>query len=354
MSTTMMTYINKQSKVIPDILQNYQQELLPIINFINLKKIKKILILATGSSYNAALCTRYYFMQQCGLLADIKQPYNFAHYEIIDPDIDVAIAISQSGKSASTIDAQKKVKSAGIPVFSLTSDPYSPIAQSSDGILNINIGIETVGFVTLGFTATIVNLLIISSIIALAQNKISQYQLTDLLNSLDKICMKLPEVIQKTELFIHHNQNTFLTGKRFIAIAYGSLEGVAHEFETKFTETIRLPASGFELETYMHGPYLEANKDHILFFIEDKDNARLHRLRDYMKPYVNSVFTLNSASSTSTDNTLAYNVPIEHNLAPVLLIVPVQVMAYRIATIKNIDLSVRIFDDFDDVLKSKI
>ncbi|MDU3024763.1 MAG: glucosamine--fructose-6-phosphate aminotransferase, partial [Klebsiella oxytoca] len=52
--------------------------------------------------------------------------------------------------------------------------------------------------------------------------------------------------------------------------------------------------------------------------------------------------------------TLALNCPCEHHLAPLLLIVPVQMLAWHTAGLKGIDLAKRIFDDFDRVLKSKI
>ena len=76
----------------------------------------------------------------------------------------------------------------------------------------------------------------------------------------------------------------------------------------------------------MHGPYLEANARHVMLFIEDAPDAR----------------------------TLALNCPCEHHLAPLLLIVPVQMLAWHTARLKGIDLAKRIFDDFDRVLKSKI
>ena len=44
--------------------------------------------------------------------------------------------------------------------------------------------------------------------------------------------------------------------------------GTAKEFETKLTETFGVPSQGFEFEAYMHGPYLEADTTHLLFFIE--------------------------------------------------------------------------------------
>jgi glucoselysine-6-phosphate deglycase len=91
------------------------------------------LLLATGSSLNAALCARYFFEQRFGVLVEIKEPYNFTHYEAVDPHTDLVVAISQSGKSASTLAAMRKVQALSLPVFALTSDPQSPIARACDG-----------------------------------------------------------------------------------------------------------------------------------------------------------------------------------------------------------------------------
>jgi len=104
----------------------------------------------------------------------------------------------------------------------------------------------------------------------------------------------------------------------------------------------------------MHGPYLEANTRHTLFFIEDDVHTRTRALRDYMQPAVDAVFTVTLAADNHEANTLALDFTADHNFAPLLLIVPFQLMAFHIATEKGTDLSVRIFDDFDRVLKSKI
>jgi glucoselysine-6-phosphate deglycase len=79
-------------------------------------------------------------------------------------------------------------------------------------------------------------------------------------------------------LYRRHSE-TLRGGERFVATGYGALVGVAKEFETKFTETVRVPSSGFELEAYMHGPYLEANARHVMLFIEDAPDARTRALR---------------------------------------------------------------------------
>jgi hypothetical protein len=167
----MMTYISEEPACLAQILRDYRQKLAAIEDFARQHPVRRILLLATGSSLNAALCARYFFEQRFGVLVEIKEPYNFTHYEAVDPHTDLVVAISQSGKSASTLAAMRKVQALSLPVFALTSDPQSPIARACDGVLDINTGIESVGFVTRGFSATVLNLLLMALMIARAQGK---------------------------------------------------------------------------------------------------------------------------------------------------------------------------------------
>lgn len=353
MQPTMKTYIEEQPAALEHILRHYPAHLDSLEAFARQHPVRRLLVLATGSSLNAAMCARYFFEHRFGLLVEIKEPYNFVHYEAIDPHTDMVLVVSQGGKSASTLAAMEKVQASGLPVFALTSDPDSPIGRRCDRVLDIHTGIEKVGFVTRGFSATVLNLLLVALTLARAQQQIDEREAQDYLKALHQLAAAIPDTIARTEAFFARHQHILREGTRFVAIGEGAMTGVAKEFETKFTETVRVPSGGFELEAYMHGPYLEANAEHVMFFIEDAPNPRLRALRDYMAPAVKQTFLVTLTEEASADN-LALNCPVDHLLSPLLLIVPMQILAWRTACAKGIDLSVRIFDDFDRVLKSKI
>lgn len=357
---TMMTYINQEPSLFTKILNEYQIKLKPFIDFCQHHDIKRCLILATGSSFNAALCAKYCFENKSNIIVEIKEPFNFNYYEKLDQQVDLVIAISQSGKSASTIESLDKIKAANIPIFALTANLESPICSKADYILDINCGIETVGFVTKGFLMTVLNLELMALIIAKHNQAITLAEYDELIAQLSQIGEKIPQVIEQSLAFFNQHQISMANSPRFIAIGYGALYGVTKEFETKFTETVRLPSTGYELEAYMHGPYLEANRQHCLFFIEDchHDNGQYERslrLKNYMASHVGQVYTLSIGDVAQPNiNTLNINMKLDHHFTPLLTVIPIQILAYHIAGAKNIDLSIRIFDDFDKVLKSKI
>ncbi|MBO0452401.1 SIS domain-containing protein [Candidatus Enterococcus murrayae] len=347
---TMLDYINQEQEALTKILNDYD-----FSSDHKLAKMNTVTILATGSSYNACLSAKLAFERIADVTIVIEEPYNFNHYGRLISGTDTIIGVSQSGKSASTIDAMKKFSDRNIQQLVLTSDLESPIAQVVDQVLDLNMGIETVGFVTKGFSATLLQLMLLAIKVGISKNLIDEQRLSELTQELQEAISQIETVINKSNAFFEQQENLLKLGGRFVALGYGPNWGTAKEFETKFTETVRRPSQGFELESYMHGPYLEADWAHTLFFIETPsvNQSRSQALAEYMDSYVGKVLKITTDKSADKD-VLGLDVTLSECFSPLLLIIPFQLLAYRTATAKGIDLSKRIFDDFDSVLKSKI
>ena len=347
---TMLDYVNEEQATLQRILENYDFSVDS-----NLATMENAVILATGSSYNACLSAKITFEKMADVTITIEEPYNFNHYGRLGKDVDTIIGVSQSGKSASTIDAMKELTSADINRIVLTSDLTSPITKVVDHVIDLQMGIETVGFVTKGFSTTVFQLILLGIKVGIAKGKITAEQLTTLKEELEDVVGEIEKVIEKTNQFFDIHEAELKLGSRFVAIGYGPNWGTAKEFETKFTETVRCPSQGFELEAYMHGPYLEADWTHTLFFIEvPGDNlSRSQALSNYMKDAVGKTYRITTEASNDQD-TLGLDSPVSELFSQLLLVIPFQILSYKIATAKGIDLSQRIFDDFDRVLKSKI
>ena len=104
------------------------------------------------------------------------------------------------------------------------------------------------------------------------------------------------------------------------------------EMATKFTETVRVPSQGIEMEVFMHGPYFEINPQHRLFFLDVPSVARerLVLLRQYEQRHTDYVYTVTPQASDDP-----------HTLA------------HHIAEAKGNNLPQRIFTDFGVAVKSK-
>lgn len=354
MSETMLTYIQEEPEILQKIIQDFDfkelQEQLP-------NEVRKLLILATGSSLNAALAAKCYFEQLADVTVTIEEPYHFQHYGHFDSDTDLVIAISQSGKSTSTINVLKEIKKQQVKSFALTSNLVSPLVRDTNYTLDLNIGIEKVGYVTKGFSGTVLNLFLLALGIAARKQVIFKEKFESEIQDLQCIVGELLTLIPRVKHFFEDNQELFVEYSRLVCIGYGANYGIAKEFETKFTETTRLPSTGFELEAYMHGPYLEAQATHLLFFFIDasKNRQRAIKLRDYMKKHVGNTITVVDTKESAASFEFSLNTNCQNLLLlPLLYVVVAQTWSYQLATSMGIDLSVDPFPDFDEALGSKL
>lgn len=356
MNETMMTYIKEEERVCQLILNSYENNLQDYKRIIRNKHVKNWLVIATGSSYNAALSAKYYIQSITNISIEVVEPFTFMNYEKLKQETDFVLAISQSGSSRATIEALKKVNSTKkVQTAVLTSNLTSPITKYADAIINIGCGEEKVGFVTKGFTATVLTLMLMGLEIAKVYGNMDNTKQLKELYEFENTIKQIPKVIENTKTFYQQYSFELNSINRLSIIGYGPTYGTAKEAETKFTETIRIPTHGHELEAFMHGPYLEINKDYGLFFIlnDSSNKNRSIKLRDYLSKFTNYCYTV-----TTLGEPIERLVSIDYNIdefkSPLLLTIPFQVLAYLVSVGRGIDLNKKYFPDFYDKLESKI
>lgn len=346
---TMMTYINEEQPILNSILRDYHVNTKPI-------KGKEWLILATGSSLNAAYSAKYYIESICDVYISIEEPFKFEYYEKLRPTIDVVIGVSQSGESTSTIEALKhiRINDNTVHLMALTNNINSEITEVVDEVIDLQSGEEKIGYVTKGFSVTILRLMLLGLKTAAVTNTISvekeNKELLEFSNAIDKIS----DIINKTEIFFNAWKSELIKASRYTALCCGSAIGTALEMQTKFSETVRVPSQGMDIEVFMHGPYFEINKNHQLFYIETNSpvNDRLLRLKEYEKNYVENYFTITLNKSTN-NRTIGLDLSVDEFKAPLFTIIPFQILAHHIAEELGNNLPKRIFTDFGIAMQSK-
>lgn len=352
---TMLSYINEEQSVMLKILEHYPSNVDSVVAGIA-KNSQEWLALATGSSINAMKSAKYYIEKMAQVRIDIQEPYNYCNYETINPHLDLVLGISQSGQSTSTIAALEKIKNySKLTSIAVTSIPNSEITASTSLTLDVGCGKERVGYVTLGFTATVLSLMLLGLRLGVKKGIVSANEETKEIQKFKAATTKINKIIKKTEDFVNKHNDDFKEAIRFSSIGYGATVGTAKEMETKFSETVRVASQGYELEAYMHGPYLEVNPEHRIFFIETPSPrlSKSNLLKAYESRHTEHVFTITTAQSKTDDKTLALDLDLDEYQAPYLLIIPFQVMAWYIAKSKGIDLTKRIYTDFSQAVQSK-
>lgn len=356
MKETMFTYINEEYKTNKSILANRKKNLKEFINLVKDKNYNEWVVLATGSSINAIECAKYYVENILEINIEMKMPSVFSNYGKGINENALYVGVTQGGSSYSTIEALKTVSKTNADIISLTANLNSSVCELSKVVVDIGCGEEKVGYVTKGFSATVLTFMLMGLELAYESDKINEQTYMNELRKIEEAIEHTDNVIEKTLNWYEENKEELISAKQIACIGYGPGYGVTREADTKITETVRIPMNGHELEEYMHGPYLSlSNKHHIIFIeTEGKLEDRQQALRLYLNEYTDHIYKITYKNYKEDIRDLALDISVDELISPLLFVIPIQILSYFLAEDKGNKLSQKIFEDFDDKLKSKI
>ncbi|MCX8712581.1 SIS domain-containing protein [Gilliamella sp. B3464] len=350
-------YVALEPEYYQHILDNYQTLFANIIDLSQIKQLNAIVIFATGSSANAAYSARPFMSKILNVPVYIEDPSIAANYSYYNDPNNLYFAISQGGESYSTIHLVKQFVENNQTIYSLTSNPSSPLYKVSNHILSMGMPIEEMPYVSAGYSVTILDLMLIALAISQKLARINAQQFESYFTQIQKITQLLPQAILQSQAWVAKHQDQFNQTNRVIFIGYGATYGIAREGETKFTETVRNTAFGKELEEYMHGPYLGLHRDDYIVFIEPQGRLmdRAELLKQFLKQYVQNIATI-YAHDTKTPKTadLCLNIDCDELLSSLFMTIPIHLLSYQVSQLKGHNLEKSTYPEFDEITKSKI
>ena len=107
---TMLDYVKETPGVLRTNIEQYTALVEPLMKEVQQKEIKRILLVASGSSHNACYCARSFVEKVSGLEVRIITPYTFTYYENDIKETDLVLVVTQSGLSTNAIEALKIIK----------------------------------------------------------------------------------------------------------------------------------------------------------------------------------------------------------------------------------------------------
>lgn len=270
-----------------------------------------------GSSYFASMPAA------CALREAGRQAFALSATELLEPggsSLGAAYAcISQSGKSAETVEALSKVSA---PRLSLTNTGSGPLSEHADVALPIG-SAEDTAIAILTHTATLSAMAGLAGILG-ARLEFDWSQLSSLVDEVLK--RGTPVAEEAAELFADMDCLDF--------VARGSSLGSAGEGALLMREVVRTPAAHTDTLQYLHGPVevAERGRGCVLFGSE-----REVRLAKDLASYGTTVLLITTASVEPTDNLLVLRVPeIPDVILPILEILPVQLLTHRMAQARGL------------------
>ena len=211
-------------------------------NLLHEKKIRSILILARGTSDNAAHFLKYLVETQLGLPCGLTSPSSVTIYRsTLHYDGTLIIAISQSGQSPDLVGFATAAKSAGATLISMTNDELSPLAKLADFHFSLNAGPELAVAATKSYSA---QLLISYLLVSTWSGKEFNGRL--LRSQAEKLAAN-KDLVSEAVASLSRNREIVVLGRGF---AYPN----AREAALKIQETVKVSVQGLSTADYLHGP----------------------------------------------------------------------------------------------------
>ena len=310
-------------------------------NLEQLMNAKRIIMVACGTSWHAGLVAEYIFEELCRIPVEVEYASEFRYRNPIIQPGDVIIAISQSGETADTLVAIEKAKEQGALIFGVLNVVGSSIARASHAGAYTHAGPEIGVASTKAFTAQLTVLTMVALRIAIEKKTISQERYLHLLRELSD----LPEKVEATltlhehiraiaEKYANHNDALYLgRGYNFPVALEGAL---------KLKEISYIHAEGYPAAEMKHGPIALVDSNLPVVFVATKDafHEKVVSNMQEIKARKGLVIAVITEGDTSVDQLADDLIPVpeaDEIIAPILNVIPLQLLAYYIGVFKGLD-----------------
>lgn len=351
-SPTVLGYMRDQPRALRATFERRSEFLEPFSEFIRMHKVRKVLFFGSGTSYNASLVAAYYFKHIAGIAAEAHYPTVFLNYEKADwlgtlaADEVLCFGISQSGTSISTVDVMEYARAQGHLTLALTEDLESEITRYVDAAVHLLCGKELTPPETRGYTVTLLQMYLFAWTAAFETGACTQEAYDVALAEAEALCGNFGTVMDESESWYKRNATRLVNSERIYVLGYGIDYGSALEGMLKIGEMLRVPALGYEIEEYSHGPTMALNpKQSIIMFGSDEPEwERCLQFREAFRQYSPRVFLITCKDIEADERGLVFSVKTSKYLAPIAFTVPAQFVAANGASDIDVDTGTNPFE----------
>ncbi len=306
-----------------------------------LTKASRIIIVACGTSWHAGLYAEYLIEELCRIPVEVEYASEFRYRNPVIHPGDVIIAISQSGETADTLVALESAKEKGAFIFGIVNAVGSSIARLSHAGAYTHAGPEIGVASTKAFTGQLTVLAMIALKMAKAKGSISNDRYLHLVKELASVPEKVKEILADTSV-IQKIALKYKDAKDFLYLGRGYNFPIALEGALKLKEITYIHAEGYPAAEMKHGPIALVDETLPVVFIATKDvyydkvvsNIQEIKAR---KGQIIAVASIGDQVLPTMSENIMYVPEIDEVIAPLLSVVPMQLLSYYVGVAKGID-----------------
>jgi len=314
------------------------------------REFQNVRIVACGTSWHAGLAGKFMIERLARLPVEVDYGSEFRYRDpIIDPKT-LTVCISQSGETADTLAAQREAKQKGSPSLAICNVKGSMITREASGTILTHAGPEIGVASTKAFSSQLAALLLLASYLGQMRGKLSADAALRLMLEFTRIPHKMETILQVEETgFYEALARQFFRQSDFLYLGRGIHYPIALEGALKLKEISYIHAEGYPSGEMKHGPNALIDENLPVVVLATRDESDPASMTLYEKSVSNikevkardgiiisAVTAGDRLAREASDHTIELP-PAPDLLAPLLEIIPLQLLAYHIAVRRGCD-----------------
>jgi glucosamine--fructose-6-phosphate aminotransferase (isomerizing) len=307
-------------------------------------------IVACGTSWHAGLTGKFMIEQLARIPVEVDYGSEFRYRDPIIDSKTLTICISQSGETADTLAAQREAKQKGSKTLAICNVFGSMITREAAGTILTHAGPEIGVASTKAFTGQLTALMLVAIYLGQTRGTISEDCARRLLQEFMRIPHKMETVLQGDEAGTFEKLGRqFFRHTNFLYLGRGVHFPIALEGALKLKEISYIHAEGYPAGEMKHGPNALIDENLPVVMLATRDEDDREAMTRYEKSVSNikevkardgiviSVVTEGDTLATEASDHVIVVPPTMELLAPLLEVIPLQLLAYHIAVRRGCD-----------------
>ena len=309
-----------------------------------LRQVQQVHIVACGTSYHAGLVARYQLEELSGIPCMVEVASEYRYRKPVVPENTLFVAVSQSGETADTLAAIRHARESGyLATLAICNVPESTIVRESDLVLMTRAGLEIGVASTKAFTTQLVALQLLVLELAQLEKLVEDDQIAEWVRELNQLPRLIEQALDLDER-IEELASHFVEKHHALFLGRGSHYPIAMEGALKLKEISYIHAEAYPAGELKHGPLALVDYDMPVIAVAP-NNRLLKKLIsniEEVRARGGQMYVIADAGALSSFKE-RHGMIIELDtggalLAPVILTIPLQLLAYHVAVLRGTDI----------------
>ena len=303
--------------------------------------LDRVMLIGCGTSLNAAQVGRHLVERYSGLPAEAESASEFRYRDPYIGPGTLVVSIGQSGETADTVAAMQMVKDKGGKLITICNSEGSQASRIADGTLYMRAGIEIGVASTKTFVASLTILNLLAIFLGQSKGVLDTAKRQELVDGLAQAPRLLGDLVANGAVY-HHLAQEYAQFDNFLFLGRGMNAPIAAEGALKLKEISYIHAEGYPAGEMKHGPIALIDNAMATVALAPKDflydkvvnNVKEVKARDGR---VLAVLTEGDSQLAADVDHALYIPEAPEHLIPLLITVPLQLLAYHIALLRDRD-----------------